>query len=95
MSGMSDDVRYETSEWAARRGAPIGRYSFPDALIRWGVVSTREQAEYALLGVSGVAIVIALFFMRGAFSSSTNTDPNKENQARLMEESLGSQWQVR
>ena len=71
MSGMSDEVRYETSEWAARRGAPTVRSSFADALIRWGVVSTREQAAYVLLGVAGLCLVIMLFVSYSLFATPT------------------------
>jgi len=36
-------------------------------LIKWGLVSSEQEAQYVLIGVAVVALVLALFFVKSAF----------------------------
>jgi phosphate starvation-inducible membrane PsiE len=36
-------------------------------LIKWGLVSTEQEAQYVLIGVAVVALVLAFFLVKSAF----------------------------
>ncbi|MBM3261556.1 hypothetical protein FJY93_04000 [Candidatus Kaiserbacteria bacterium] len=43
-----------------------------DRLIGWGFVSTQKQAEYVLLGVVVLALLVAAYFSSKVFSGPAN-----------------------
>jgi len=45
-----------------------------DMLIKWGLVSSRKEAEYALVGVAILALVIA-YFVYGSLGGSAPPPP--------------------
>ena len=36
-------------------------------LIKWGLVSSEQEAQYVLVGVAVVALVLMFFFLKAAF----------------------------
>jgi hypothetical protein len=36
-------------------------------LIKWGLVSTEQEAQYVLIGVAVVALVLAFFLVKSSF----------------------------
>lgn len=49
---------------------------FADRLVRWGIVSNIEQANYVLLGIAVGAILLMLFFSwELIFGTSSQTPP--------------------
>lgn len=39
-------------------------------LVQWGFVATRQEAQYALVGVAAIALIVAYFLYRGVSGGS-------------------------
>ena len=63
-----DEVHFENQ--GEEFGAPPERSGsdLTSRLIRWGVVSNREQAQYVMIGVAVVVFIIAFLVFRSATS---------------------------
>lgn len=53
----------EGDEFRRPEGANSGR-DFTGMLIKWGLVSNRQQAEYVMIGLAIVIAVVAFFVYR-------------------------------
>lgn len=42
--------------------------SMSDRLVRWGIVSSPEQAQYVLIGLVAMVLIAILYFLKQAFS---------------------------
>lgn len=65
------DIRFDTPE--NEFGRPPQREQggdFADKFVTWGLVSSREQAMYILIGIAVVALIAAFFFIRGGGSDA-------------------------
>ena len=65
-------IRFETdpNEFGRPPQAPAGT-DITGKLMEWGVASTRQQAEYVLIAVAVVAIILA-WFLYGALSGGSS-----------------------
>lgn len=59
------DMQFNTDETAEFGRPPEQKQGFDlsGKLIQWGLVADRQQASYVLIGIAGLALVAALFFM--------------------------------
>jgi hypothetical protein len=50
----------QTNEFGAPPTSSSGE-GLADKFIKWGLVSSRQQAEYLMLGIAGLVLIIAIF----------------------------------
>ena len=58
----------QANEFGRPPVAPLGM-DITGKLVGWGLVSTRQQGEYVLIGLGVLALIIAFFVYHGAGSS--------------------------
>lgn len=61
------DLQFNTgeNEFGAPPQAPQGT-DMASRLVQWGLVSDRQQATYALIGIGVLALVVAFFLIRSS-----------------------------
>ena len=75
---MPDDGDIRFDEQGAEFGGPPQERRGLDmtgALVRWGLVSTRGQAQYVLLLIAAAALIAAFYFGYGALTTQTELPP--------------------
>lgn len=75
------EVRFENpgEEYGPSPVASSG-FDMSGMLVKWGLVSSRKEAEYILIGIGILALVIAVFvYMSSLGSSNVPTQPNFGN----------------
>ena len=73
------EMRFETDSQNefGRPPQEAGGFDMSGMLITWGLVSSRQQAEYILIGISVIVFVIAGFvYFSSSGSSNVPTTPN-------------------
>ena len=73
-----NDIQFENQ--GEEYGPPPKRFAGFDMtalLLKWRVVSSRHNAEYVLMGVALVAVVLALFFFFHAVSAPSQPPPGQ------------------
>jgi len=73
---MPPEVRFENQgeEFGAPPQASAG-FDLTGKMIQWGLVSSRQEAEYALGGTAVVALLIAIYFFWSGFASEAPPPP--------------------
>jgi hypothetical protein len=59
-------------------GAPPQRsegFDLTGKLVSWGLVSSREQAQYVLIAVAVIAVLVAGYFFMGSISGGSVPPP--------------------
>ncbi|MDP2648602.1 MAG: hypothetical protein Q8P19_01740 [bacterium] len=73
---MSEGIQFENQ--GEEFGTPPQKSGFDLAsrMVSWGLVSSRKEAEYAMIGVAALALLIAaFFFFRGVGGGSVPPPP--------------------
>ncbi len=74
---MSEMQFQDQTDEFGRPPVASGGFDLSGLLIKWGIASTRQQAEYVLIGVAAVVIIIAIFvYVSGSGASDVPTTPN-------------------
>ena len=74
---MSEMQFQSDSENEFGRPPVASGFDMSGMLIKWGIASSRQQAEYVLIGITVAVIVIATFvYFSGSGSSDVPTTPN-------------------
>jgi hypothetical protein len=74
---MSEMQFQDQADEFGRPPVASGGFDLSGSLIKWGIVSTRQQAEYVLMGDAALAIVVAIFvYVSGSGVSDVPTTPN-------------------
>lgn len=60
------DVQFDSDQTNEFGKPPQQKADFASKIISWGLVSSRKQAEYAMIGLAIVIIIIAFFVYRAA-----------------------------
>ncbi|MBI5644716.1 hypothetical protein HY970_01325 [Candidatus Kaiserbacteria bacterium] len=65
------DLQFDTpdNEFGRPPEAKPG-FDITGKLVEWGLVSSRQEAQYVLIGVGVLALIAAFFFMRSGGSSA-------------------------
>ncbi|MBI5457470.1 hypothetical protein HY971_01970 [Candidatus Kaiserbacteria bacterium] len=74
---MSEMQFQDQTDEFGRPPVASGGFDLSGMLIKWGIASSRQQAEYVLIGVTVVIIAIAVFvYFSGSGASDVPTTPN-------------------
>lgn len=75
------DMRFEDQQNEfGRPPVASGGFDMSGMLIKWGVASSRQQAEYILITIGILALAVAVFvYMSSSGSSDVPTQPNYGN----------------
>jgi|GEM_PF-2495755 hypothetical protein len=57
------DVQFENQGEEFGRPPQSSAFDLTGAMVRWGLVSTRQQAEYVMIALAVVAFLIAAYFL--------------------------------
>ncbi len=79
---MNNDVSFENQ--GEEFGSPprSGGFSLSGLLVKWGLVSSRQEAQYVLLAIGVLAFVIAVYFFV-SLSGGDTLPPPPPNMAPL------------
>lgn len=67
------DLRFDNNN--EEFGRPLAQsqgFDLSGKLVQWGLVASRQEANYVLIGVGGLALVVAAFLM---FSGGSDAPP--------------------
>ena len=81
MPPQNGGVQFENQgEEFGRPPERASAFDLTGMLVQWGVVSSRQQAEYVLIGIGVFAFAVAIFIYFGSSgSSSVPMQPNYGN----------------
>ncbi|MDO8514756.1 MAG: hypothetical protein Q7S50_04385 [bacterium] len=73
------EMQFQTDDQNEFGRPPVasGGFDFSGKLVAWGLVSSRKEAEYVLIGIGVIALIVAIFvYMSSSGSSNVPTTPN-------------------
>ena len=71
------EMRFEDQQNEFVRSPSAGGFDLSAMLIKWGLASSRQQAEYVLVGIGIIVLAVAVFvYMSGSGTSDVPTTPN-------------------
>lgn len=70
------DMQFQTDDQNEFGRAPTSQgFDLTGMLMKWGVASSRQQAEYVLIGIGMMALAAAIFFFMSSGSGGPPPPP--------------------